>query len=109
MPRRSAPARHALPRSLGWLFPEVDPAGIDVRRDAHFVLARTLERGRMADVEWCVRAYGLDGIRAFFRGAAHPEISPRTERLWRLVLGEEDAAWPAAPSFRRASAALWHD
>lgn len=96
-----------LPRSLAWLFPEIEIARIDVRRDANLVLTRVLERGRMADVEWCIRRYGLEGIRSFFRQAAHPEISERTTRFWRVVLGEEENVWPSAPSFRQASAGLW--
>jgi hypothetical protein len=82
-------------------------ARIDVLRDENLVLTRVLERGRMIDVEWCIRRYGLEGIRAFFRRAPHPEISDRTARFWRVVLREEDQAWPKAPSFRQASAALW--
>ena len=111
MPRPVGPARRSprLPRDLAWLFPEVDRARIDVRRDRDFVLSRVLERGRMVDVEWCLGAYGLEGIRAFFRAAPRPELSRRTTRFWAVVLREEEAAWPVAPSFRRASAALWPD
>jgi hypothetical protein len=101
--------RSRLPASLTWLFPEHDRSQLDVRRDADLVLCRVLERGRMVDVEWCMAEYGLEGIRAFFRRAPHPEISRRTERFWRVVLDEEEAEWPSTPSFRRASAALWPD
>jgi hypothetical protein len=107
---RSTPrprTRARLPRSLAWLFPEVDLAQIDADRDTSFILARVLERGRMTDVEWCTRRYGMGGIRAFFRRAPHPEISDRTARFWQVVLNEENDAWPKAPSFRRASATLW--
>lgn len=104
IPRRKG---SRLPRSLAWLFPDIDTARIDVSRDVNLVLGRVLERGRMIDVEWCMRRYGLDGIRAFFREAARPEISERTARFWRVALREEDKAWPSAPSFRQASAALW--
>ena len=96
-----------LPRSLAWLFPDIDLARIDAARDESLVLARVLERGRLKDVDWCLRRYGLAGIRAFFRRVAHPEISPRTARFWRVVLSEEESAWPSPPPFRQASAALW--
>jgi hypothetical protein len=96
-----------LPRSLAWLFPEYELSRIDARRDASLVLTRVLERGRMVDVEWCIRRYGLEGIRGFFRAAPHPEISARTARFWRVVLKEEEETWPSAPPFREASAALW--
>ena len=96
-----------LPRALAWLFPEVNLSRIDARRDADFVLTRVLQRGRMVDVEWCMHQYGLAGIRAFFRRAPRAEISPRTNRFWRVVLDEQEQVWPSAPSFRQASAALW--
>ncbi len=102
MPRGSR-----LPRSLAWLFPEHQLGRIDARRDASLVLTRVLERGRMIDVEWCIRRYGLEGIREFFRAAPHPEISARTARFWRVVLKEKEETWPSAPPFRRASAAPW--
>jgi hypothetical protein len=95
------------PATLRWLFPELDVTQLEIEKDGSLLLARILERGRMIDVEWCLKVYGLTGIRAFFRAAPHPEISPRTAHFWRLVLHEEKVEWPSAPSFRRASAALW--
>jgi len=104
-PKRASKIR--LPRTLAWLFPEVDLSRIDPRRDVDLVLTRVLERGRMADVEWCMRQYGLEGIRAFFRRAPRAEISARTIQFWRVVLDEQEQVWPSAPSFRQASASLW--
>ena len=105
--RSLADVSRRLPRSLAWLFPEIDLARIDAERDSNLVLTRVLERGRMVDVEWCLARYGLEGIRAFFRRAPHPEISERTARFWRVVLKEEDQIWPSSPSFRRSSAVHW--
>jgi hypothetical protein len=92
-----------IPRELAWLFPEVPIAKLDVNRDARFILARVLERGRMADVEWCLRSYGRDGIRRFFAERTHSEISARTRRFWRVVLGAREDEWPAPPAFRSSS------
>lgn len=105
----AVPRRKRLPRSLGWLFPEHDLETLDALRDRRLVLSRILERGRMVDVEWCFRTYGLEGIRDFFHSGYHPEISPRTERFWRVVLDEKEAEWPKPPDFRRFSAGLWRD
>jgi len=96
-----------VPSSLAWLFPELSVARLDPERDRRFILARVLERGRMVDVEWCLKRYGRESIRAFFRESAHTEISPRTRRFWRVVLGAQEEPWPEVPSFRRPSAPLF--
>ena len=38
-----------LPRSLHWLFWDVNAARLDVQRDASFILGRVLEFGRLED------------------------------------------------------------
>lgn len=80
---------------------------LDPERDSRFILGRVLERGRMRDVEWCVGRYRRAGIRRFFRESAHTEISPRTRRYWRVVLGAQEESWPDVPSFRKSSRALY--
>jgi hypothetical protein len=32
---------------------------LDLERNANYILARVLERGRLIDVRWLIRAYGL--------------------------------------------------
>ena len=94
-------------RDLGWLFPELELSKLDVRRDARLILARVLEHGRLQDVRWCVRHYGLPRIHRFFREECHPEISPRTIALWRAVLNARDETWARSPRSRLSSAAPW--
>jgi hypothetical protein len=60
------------------LFWNVALDAIDVDRDVDFVLTRVLERGKMADVHWVIRRYGLDRIHRFFRETSRPELSRRT-------------------------------
>jgi squalene cyclase len=94
---------------MHWLFPDVDAGRLDGERDLELILPRVLERGRMADVRWCVRRYGYAGIHRFLRDVGHPELTPRTLRFWRLVLGvDENETWATTPSWRRASAEPWH-
>lgn len=100
-------ARVALPRSLAWLFPEHRVSDLDPERDARIVLARVLEHGRMRDVRWCVRRYGLPRIHRFLRDEAHPEISPRTIALWRAALNAKDETWRVPRRSRLSSAAPW--
>lgn len=85
----------------------MDAGRIDAERDADFVLARVLERGRLEDVRWCMRRYGLPRIHRFFREVGHPELSERTIRFWRLKLRAENETWATSPSWRRNSGVPW--
>ena len=92
---------------MRWLFWNVDFEALDVDRHRDLILSRILERGRLVEVKWAMRRYGLDGIHEFFRARAHPELSPRTITFWRLVLGAKEERWPEPPDFRRNSSVPW--
>jgi hypothetical protein len=96
-----------LPRDLQWLFPEHDCARLDPERDARAILARVLEHGRMEDVRWCVRHYGLDRIHRFFREASHPELTGKTISLWRHALKAKDETWAEPRRSRLRNVAPW--
>jgi hypothetical protein len=99
----------APPKSLHWLFWEVDPERVDVERDADYVMARIVERGTLKDVEWVLSTYGDDRVHQFFREAGHPELSPRTLSFWRAYFQAKDETWANPGAFRRNSAAPWID
>jgi hypothetical protein len=99
----------SIPEAHAWLFWDVALDAIDLGRDVRYVLGRVLERGRLQDVRWIVSAYGLDGVRDFFRAGDHPEISGRTRGFWRAVLEESNEKWPVLPDFRKSSSAPWLD
>lgn len=96
-----------VPAEHSWLFWDVALDQLDLQRDSTYVLSRVLERGRMLDVRWVVRHYGLDAIRGFFESDYHSEISERTLSLWRAFFGVARGEWPTQPGFRRTNAALW--
>jgi hypothetical protein len=98
-----------VPAEHRWLFWDVDPEIIEWERDRRYVLARVLERGRLADVRWAVGVYGLDGIHEFFRSGGHPELSGATVALWRAFFNDQGAQWPNPTSWRKTSAAPWID
>jgi hypothetical protein len=98
-----------VPEALHWLFWNVDVRSLDTERDAAAILGRVLERGRMDDVRWAVRMYGLERIERFFREGGHPEISRRTRLFWRAALGVRRDAWPEPEASRASSAAPWID
>ena len=99
----------AVPAEHRWLFWDVDPDAINLQRDRRYILARVLERGRLADVRWVVREYSLDGLHDFFESGGHPELSPATLGLWRAFFDEKGGPWPNPASWRKTSAAPWID
>ncbi|HEY1534244.1 MAG TPA: hypothetical protein VGF76_09500 [Polyangiaceae bacterium] len=98
-----------VPAERRWLFWDVEPDAIDLERDRRYVLARVLERGRLADVRWAAQVYGLDGVHEFFRTGGHPELSRATVGLWRAFFNEQGDPWPNPTSWRKTSAAPWID
>ena len=98
-----------VPKAQHWLFWEVDPARLDVDRDADTILARVLEHGRMVDVRWALSAYGRDRIHRFFREVGHPELTPRTIAFWRAFFKAKDETWASPPAWRKSSSAPWID
>lgn len=94
-------ARPRLPSQLRWLFWEVDFDALDPDRHAAAILARILERGRMADVQWAIGFYGMERIHRFLRETGSPELSDRTVTFWRAVFKAEDEKWASPPAWRR--------
>lgn len=92
---------------MAWLFPEADRRVIEVERDSRYILARVLEFGRMQDVAWCVRRYGYDRIRTFFRDEGDPSLSQKTIALWRLALEAPNEKWATSRRSRLHKVAPW--
>jgi hypothetical protein len=95
------------PRAQHWLFWDVNPSQLDVKRDRDYILARILEFGRLADVKWVLSRYGMNGVHEFLRDRGHPELSPRTLAFWRVVLKAKNEAWATSPRSRVPSVASW--
>jgi len=95
------------PRHLRWLFWDADLAGLDVERDAPYVLARVLEHGTLRDVKWALRVYGAERIHRFFREVGHPELSDRTLSFWRAFFKAYEEPWAQPPPWRKTSAVPW--
>jgi hypothetical protein len=96
-----------LPVDRRWLFWDVDPAAVDPRRDAGFVIARVLEHGRLADVQWLMRVVGTARIHAFFKNEGSAELSRATVALWRAYFDAEGDTWVDVQQFRGHSSLPW--
>jgi hypothetical protein len=102
-------ASASLPESMRWLFWDVDFDAVDADIQADAVLARVLERGRLADVREVLSRYGPERVHAFFRDLAHPLVTERTRAFWRAFFQAENESWATPPSFRTSSAVPWID
>jgi hypothetical protein len=88
----------------------MDFESLDPERDAIAILARTLERGGLVEVQWAMRHYGMARIHEFFRDVGHPELSDRTIGFWRAVYrAKDDEKWASPPGWRRDGSAPWID
>jgi len=96
-----------IPTNMAWLFWDVDVSRLDTEVDDIHILARVLERGRMAEVEWLLGHYGEDRIRRFFEENCHPEISGRTRSFWRAFFKTEGKTWARPAAFRDDSSIPW--
>ena len=92
---------------MKWLFWDVDVDAIDLDAHAEGILARVLERGRLADVRWVIDRYGMDRIHRFFRDVGSPELSDRTRTFWRAVFQAKEEQWAEPPAWRRNSSPHW--
>jgi hypothetical protein len=94
---------------MRFLFWNVDFERLDLERHEAAIMARVLERGRLTDVQWLIRAYGLTRIHRFLRELGHPEVSARTIAFWRAVFEAGEEEWASPPDWRRSSSAPWID
>ncbi len=96
-----------VPTDLHWLFWDVAPASLDPEKHERFILARVLEKGRLADVRWLVTQFGEARILEFMRHSGHSELSDRTCAFWRAYFFAQDESWKSPPSWRRNSNVPW--
>ena len=105
--KRRKPTAQRLPRELKRVFWNADFDKLDLRSDADAIIARVVEFGMLAEVQWLIRQYGLERIHTFFREVGSPEVSDRTVAFWRAVFKAEHERWPRPPAWRRSCSAPW--
>ena len=68
---------------------DVNPATIDERKNARFLIARILEAGRPEQVAWMFQRYGHEAIAEVARDSR--SLSPRTASAWRALLEDRES------------------
>jgi len=81
------PTAKGLPEDSGWLFPEYEFKRMEPERFAPVIMARILERGTTAEVQWLLAYYGTRRLATWLRRYGYRALSPRAFEYWRWVLG----------------------
>ena len=96
-----------IPKQHRWVFWDVDTSKLDLVSQRGYILARVLEFGGLAEVQWAIATYGLQGIHRFLRDVGHVEITERTLSFWRAVFNAEDEPWADPGAWRRGKGVPW--
>ena len=73
-----------LRKSLFW---DVDPATIDLEKNARYVIERVLNFGDTEEVRWIFKKYGRKYITGVFNGCAE-RLTPKSSNFWNIMLNE---------------------
>lgn len=85
MPAKSkAQKKQRLPRYLHQFFWDVVAGQIDLHRHSEYVIARLLEYGDLAAIQWLLRAYTRQEIAKVVKQSR--QLSRKTANFWRLRL-----------------------
>ena len=67
------------------LFWDTDPKKIDTKKNARYIIERTLEFGRPNEVGWVFKYYPKRTIKKVL-GLPRVQLNPRSKALWSLLI-----------------------
>ncbi len=67
------------------LFWDTNPKKIDVKKNARYIIERTLEFGRLNEVGWVFRHYPKSMIKKTL-GLPRVQVSGKSKALWSLMV-----------------------
>lgn len=67
------------------LFWDTDPAKIDPKKHARYIIERILEFGELDDISWIFKQYSKSEIRKVMN-LARSQVSAKSRALWTLLL-----------------------
>jgi hypothetical protein len=76
-----------LPDFVARLLWDIDPARVDLERDAPLVLERVMSRGSWEAMKWLRARYSREKIAEFLRQHGERRLSPRDVAYWSAVCG----------------------
>lgn len=66
------------------LFWDVNPAKIDAKKNAKYVIERILDLGNDKEVKWMLKNYNKTTVKKVVANSRN--LNPRTKSLWSLML-----------------------
>lgn len=74
-----------LPKFLRFYFWEIDPDGLDLKKDSAYILKRLLDYGDIKSARWAYQNFSKRKIKEVLLKSRG--LSPKTAAFWAAVLG----------------------
>lgn len=76
--------KKCLPQFLRSYFWDVAFEKLEIKRSAHLIIKRVLDRGNLSDIRWLIKTYGKDEIKKVVMGTK--DLARPTGNLWADIL-----------------------
>ncbi|MBI4004984.1 hypothetical protein HY358_02515 [Candidatus Roizmanbacteria bacterium] len=77
-------AKKELPQSFQSYFWDVEFEKLEIKRSAHLIIKRVLDRGNLSDIRWLLKTYGKDEIKKVVMGTK--DLARPTGNFWADIL-----------------------
>jgi len=74
-----------VPEFLRSYFWDVEFEKLEIKRSAHLIIKRVLDRGSLSDIRWLLKTYGKDEIKKVVMGTR--DLARPTGNFWADILG----------------------
>ncbi len=81
-----------LPQSLKPYFWDVSFEKLEIKRSAHLIIKRVLDRGNLSDIRWLLKTYRKDEIKKVIMETR--DLARPTGNFWADILGIDKAQMP---------------
>lgn len=81
-----------LPEYFRAYFWDVEFEKLGIRRSAHLIIKRVLDRGSLSDIRWLLRTYGKEEIKKVVMGTR--DLARPTGNFWADILGIDKTQVP---------------
>ncbi len=81
-----------LPQFFRSYFWDVEFEKLEIKKNAHFIIKRVLDRGDLSDIRWLLKTYGKDEIKKVVMGTR--DLARPTGNFWADLLGIDKSQVP---------------
>lgn len=79
------PGKTQLPEYFRSYFWDVEFEKLEIKRSAHLIIKRVLDRGNLSDIRWLLKTYGKEEIKKVVIGTR--DLARPTGNFWADILG----------------------